>query len=663
MADRNELDYERNVNREYRKALRDRSEHDKAVNRVLAAEQRSLWNKGFQFSETGNTDDLIAGRVALAEESDGLGPCFYVGPTHIEAEGLLVVSFTAPVASLFFKGRQSPDQASSLVDGRRSFVAGVDDITDYSDDLEDGKSAEVVFPRSAVTAPALEVPKAPGRVVRPKVDTVSPEKMAEPDTGAGGRLDALRGKEAVIAALEAPKTGELGSLLGTLQEDQYDIVTRDPRLPIIVQGNPGAGKTVIALHRAGYLTHPEHGPGERPGQDLPLSRVGVIGPTSDYVSHVLGTPGRIGGSRVTVMSVDGLLANLAGLGSSEGVESVESHESSVSTSDRFALALEHVVGQFKNWPGDWTLAKLVGKLVGDNDDAEEYFVEADPEEGERFADFLRQFSSYEDASQRRQNVGWLAVVGVALGTARQFDFDHLIVDEAQDLSPLVWHVLRSVLRPGGGMSVFGDINQRRNDFSWPNWEKVAVSVPLGRPSNEAGLSADDLATRSNFPIAELVVGYRSTVEIQSFANRVLPSTERSVTALRHGPEPGVTKTSARELAATVVDRIEELVEQFPSGVSAVICPMVDVNDAIGDVLRKRGWRVKAGTRERVRDGRRVALLLPDQARGLEFDGVVVVEPARFPQHEGGMRVLYTSLTRANQVLEVVHSSPLPRELR
>ena len=664
MTDQVELDYERNVNRDYQRRIDIHEEQMQSLELEILRERNTLWSNGFRRSDTGNLSRLISGRVALAEESDGLPASFYVGPVHVQTEELLVVSFAAPVASLFFRGRQSSDRASTLVEGRRSFVGNNDDIIDYSDDIEGGRTPGEVFRRTEGASTVLEVPKAPVRAVRPTIDVPVRENATDGDAGALERLDGLRGKDAVIAALLAPRTGEQGSLLGTLQEDQYDIVSRDPRLPVIVQGNPGAGKTVIAVHRAAYLTHPGHDAGDRPGQGLPLSHVGVIGPTSEYVDLILSVPGRIGGGSVTVMSVDGLLAKLAGFTAGDSVDVAEAHESTVSTSESFAIALERVVDRFKEeWEGTWTLEILVGQLVGDNEAAEEYFVEANPEEGGRFADYLRQFSSFSDAKRHRQNMGWLAVVGIALGTAPQLDFDHLIVDEAQDLSPLVWHVLRSILRPGGGMSVFGDIYQRRNDFSWPTWSEVARSVPLGRPVDSDGLSDQDLATRSNFPVVELEVGYRSTVEIQEYANRILPRGERAVTALRHGPRPRVSRLKSTNMVGGVADRIEVIVEDFPDGVSAVIAPTQDLIQGIGDELRRRGWRIKAGTRERTFNNRRVALLLPDQARGLEFDGVVVVEPSRFPQQDGGLRVLYTSLTRANRVLEVVHSQALPRGLR
>jgi DNA helicase IV len=57
------------------------------------------------------------------------------------------------------------------------------------------------------------------------------------------------------------------------------------------------------------------------------------------------------------------------------------------------------------------------------------------------------------------------------------------------------------------------------------------------------------------------------------------------------------------------------------------------------------------------------VLSPDEARGLEFDGAVVVEPADFPQNYGRRGPLYTALTRPNRELSVVHAKPLPDALR
>ena len=148
MPDQDDLDYERNVNRKYQKRINVHQESMRSLERELNQLRNTLWNEGFKFSHTGNLSNLISGRVALSEESDGLNASFYVGPTFVEADDLLVVSFAAPVASLFFRGRQSSDVASSLVEGRRSFVGNKDDIVEYSDDIEDGKTSGEVFRRA-----------------------------------------------------------------------------------------------------------------------------------------------------------------------------------------------------------------------------------------------------------------------------------------------------------------------------------------------------------------------------------------------------------------------------------------------------------------------------------------------------------------------------------
>ncbi len=81
-------------------------------------------------------------------------------------------------------------------------------------------------------------------------------------------------------------------------------------------------------------------------------------------------------------------------------------------------------------------------------------------------------------------------------------------------------------------------------------------------------------------------------------------------------------------------------------------------------MTRRGWKADIGDPYTWRDGDRVLKLLPPaRARGLEFDGVVVVEPAAFPENVGWQGVLYTALTRANRFLTVVHQHPLPHRMK
>ena len=116
-----------------------------------------------------------------------------------------------------------------------------------------------------------------------------------------------------------------------------------------------------------------------------------------------------------------------------------------------------------------------------------------------------------------------------------------------------------------------------------------------------------------------------------------------------------------KLASTVVLEATQLMKRLPGRSVAIISADID---QIVTALRRAGrstqpdglhlWSGPDGV---------IRLLSHDQARGLEFDGVVVVEPANFPSNEGRLGSLYTSLTRANKELVVVNHKALPSALR
>jgi len=132
-----------------------------------------------------------------------------------------------------------------------------------------------------------------------------------------------------------------------------------------------------------------------------------------------------------------------------------------------------------------------------------------------------------------------------------------------------------------------------------------------------------------------------------------------------------------ELLATAEVEARLLAEEFRDGVVAMIVWSSASRDEMRDVVLRCGWRRVSGVANRTTFTLRepaasdaeaahratLRIMRAVQARGLEFDGVVVAEPADFQKNLGRHGSLYTSLTRANKKLVVVHSKPLPKELK
>jgi len=117
--------------------------------------------------------------------------------------------------------------------------------------------------------------------------------------------------------------------------------------------------------------------------------------------------------------------------------------------------------------------------------------------------------------------------------------------------------------------------------------------------------------------------------------------------------PWVTKVVATALANRAVATAAELALRHEPGFVAVITTRPG---PISDGFRKLRWHRPGDVKEAWRNGRRTVLVLrPGRARGLEFDAVVVVEPASFPENVGRAGSLYTSLTRATKDLHVLYS--------
>ena len=227
-------------------------------------------------------------------------------------------------------------------------------------------------------------------------------------------------------------------------------------------------------------------------------------------------------------------------------------------------------------------------------------------------------------------------------------YGHIVVDEAQDLTPMQLRMLarRSL---SGSMTVVGDIAQSTDSRAPAGWEDITRHLPSRRASR----------------VAELGVNYRTPAEIMALASRVLAVTAphlqppRSVRST--GDEPAIVATTAVGLPAEVARAARELVDAAGAGTVAVVCPP-SLEAPLAAELATAGMGFGVAETDGLDEA--VTLIPVGVVKGLEFDGVVVVEPAAIVEESAqGLRALYVALTRATKLLTVVHARPLPDPLQ
>ena len=212
-------------------------------------------------------------------------------------------------------------------------------------------------------------------------------------------------------------------------------------------------------------------------------------------------------------------------------------------------------------------------------------------------------------------------------------YGHVIVDEAQDLSPMQ---LLAISRRAidGSLTILGDVAQATGPVVYRRWHELEPYLP-----DEAELS-----------IEELRHAYRVPAEIMDFAlpllDRIAPEVEPPLAYRKGGDPPRLVQVQEDELLPAALREAATLAEQ--DGLLAVIVPRA-----------LAGWLPQ----DELFDEISVPVLTPRQAKGLEFDHVVVVEPAAVADDgDRGLRELYVALTRPTKTLVVVHARPLPEPL-
>jgi DNA helicase IV len=512
----------------------------------------------------------------------------------------------------------------------------------------------------------------------------------------GSTLDGASIGDFLLEELERTRDSHMRDIVATIQADQYRLITREPDRPLVIQGGPGTGKTAVGLHRASWLIYTER---ERNAR----ARVLVVGPNRtfmEYVSHVLPALGEDTVAQVAVadlvpgieatlvdapevvrLKADPRLAEVIARAVELRLES-EPEELNVKIDGRYIRVrvreqhrlLEEIreqhgataagrerfrMGIVRSFYGEYGRV-LQGEAMRDGEQVEKALRSSGeltrildrawpavtPEKLVRslftnpaFLGAAADGILDEDERKllRRRGSGWSAADVPLLDEAHALvgepprSYDHVIVDEAQDLSPMQLRMIARRSR-GGALTILGDVAQGTGAVSYASWGDVLPHLPRGEEAD----------------VEELRHAYRVPREIMNLAlpllDTIAPDIERPLAYRIGGAEPQLRQVAQDALLTEAYHEAARLARE--DGLVALIVPEELVEPALAH--------------ESAFDS--IPLLTPPAAKGLEFDHVIVVEPAAIAEREQGLRELYVALTRPTTTLVVVHARPLPPEL-
>jgi DNA helicase IV len=320
-----------------------------------------------------------------------------------------------------------------------------------------------------------------------------------------------------------------------------------------------------------------------------------------------------------------------------------------------AEAIRRGPGTAEWTPADVPLLDEAAELLGVDDSAEQAAAEAARQERIAYAQGVLELSrgseTYEFEDQESEVLAAHDIIDAERMAERQEEadhrsaaeraaadrtwaFGHIVVDEAQELSPMAWRLLMR-RSPTRSMTLVGDPAQTSEEAGVGSWERILEPYVGDR-----------------FEHVRLGVNYRTPAETMDLAARVVraqdPSFEPPRSVRSTGEKPW-TRDAGEDLAGAVARAVAELTPA--EGRLAVIAPR-ELHEEIAAPLDGLSPGAEPDLTLPV------VLLDPRQAKGLEFDHVLVVEPGRF-----GASDLYVALTRATQRLGIVHREDLPEPLR
>ncbi|MEU6713534.1 AAA family ATPase [Nonomuraea sp. NPDC046802] len=583
------------------------------------------------------------GRLDFGPSSaEHAGRAYYIGRRHITGEGggpPVVIDWRAPVSRAFYRAGARDPQGVAV---RRRFGWSDGTLTGFEDErLEQGEESE---------------------------------------------------SKILAAEIERPRVGPMRDIVATIQPEQDDLVRAELDASLCVQGAPGTGKTAVGLHRAAYLLYAHRRRLRRSGVLVLGPNRAFLG----YISAVLPALGEVDVEQTTLERLlAGVPVTAADTEAAAAVKHDARMARVLRTAlyARITKPAEPVV--VPDGSSRWRVPEdELRRFVDDTRRQSLPYGVGRERVRARIVESIRRQA---EARGRTANAAWLRGIGrgvtpfldvlwpavkpeevlyevlsgsggspltpaewaaitwskvprsvksaawtpadlvlldeLAALIERPRGYGHVIVDEAQDLSPME---CRAVARRSehGSLTVLGDLAQGTTPWAATSWpERMSL---LGKPDGQ---------------LIALTTGFRVPSAVVELANALLAALAVEVPATRSYRSDGrlrVTPVNVLEAGVVAAAR-EALTFEGSIGVIAADTAVEAITSALWDA----GLDV----------GGRLSVLPASLAKGLEFDHVIAAEPAAIASAERrGLNRLYVVLTRAVSRLDVVHAEPLPPQL-